>query len=138
MPSNRLILCHRLLLLPSIFPSTRVFSSESALPIWWPKYWSFSFFSSRPSNGYSGLIPEVRLSVGDGVEVNSATDGPGYLKHGICLSLLRSWTRISSVPCLIQSQPKKEVGKKTVTSTGSPEALWPQKLGPRCGRNLGR
>ena len=85
MPSNRLILCHRLLLLPSIFPSTRVFSSESALPIWWPKYWSFSFFSSRPSNGYSGLIPEVRLSVGDGVEVNSATDGPGYLKHGIWL-----------------------------------------------------
>ena len=55
MPSNHLILCHRLLLLPSIFPSIRVFSSESALCIRWPKYWSFSFNSS-PSSEYSGLI----------------------------------------------------------------------------------
>ena len=55
MPSNHLILCHPLLLLPSIFPSIRVFSSESALPIRWPKYWSFSFRIS-PSNEYSGLI----------------------------------------------------------------------------------
>ena len=53
--SNHLILCHPLLLLPSIFPSTRVFSSESALLIRWPKYWSFSF-SISPSNEYSGLI----------------------------------------------------------------------------------
>ena len=55
MPSNHLILCHPLLLLPSIFPSIRVFSDESALHIRWPKYWSFSFNSS-PSNEYSGLI----------------------------------------------------------------------------------
>ena len=55
MPSNHLILCHPLLLLPSILPSIRVFSSESALPIRWPKYWSFSF-SISPSNEYSGLI----------------------------------------------------------------------------------
>ena len=55
MPSNHLILCHPLLLLPSIFPSIRVFSSESALCISWPKYWSFSF-SISPSNEYSGLI----------------------------------------------------------------------------------
>ncbi len=55
MPSNHLILCHPFLLLPSIFPSIRVFSSESALPIRWPKYWSFSF-SISPSNEYSGLI----------------------------------------------------------------------------------
>ena len=55
MPSNRLVLCYSLLLLPSIFPSTRVFSSESALHIRWPKYWSFSFNLS-PSNEYSGLI----------------------------------------------------------------------------------
>ena len=55
MPSNHLILCHPLLLLPSVFPSIRVFSSESALCIWWPKYWSFSF-SISPSNEYSGLI----------------------------------------------------------------------------------
>ena len=56
MPSNHLILCHPLLLLPSIFPSIRVFSSElSALRIRWPKYWSLRFCSS-PSNEYSGLI----------------------------------------------------------------------------------
>ena len=55
MPSNHLILCHPLLLLTSIFPSIRVFSNESALPIRWPKYWSFSF-SISPSNEYSGLI----------------------------------------------------------------------------------
>ena len=55
MPSNHLILCHPLLLLPSIFPSIRVFFNESALHIRWPKYWSFSF-SISPSNQYSGLI----------------------------------------------------------------------------------
>ena len=54
-PSNHLILCHPLLLLPSVFPSIRVFSNESALCIRWPKYWSFSFNIS-PSNEYSGLI----------------------------------------------------------------------------------
>ena len=53
MPSNYLILCHPLLLLPSIFPSIRIFSNESALRIRWPKYWSFSI---SPSNEYSGLI----------------------------------------------------------------------------------
>ena len=52
---NHLILCHPLLLLPSVFPSIRVFSNESALRIRWPKYWSFSF-SIIPSNEYSGLI----------------------------------------------------------------------------------
>ena len=55
MPSNHLILCHPLLLLPSIFPSIRVFSNESALCIRWPKYWSFSF-SISPSNEHPGLI----------------------------------------------------------------------------------
>ena len=55
MPSNHLILYHFLLLLPSIFPSIRVFSNESALCISWPKYWSFSF-SISPSSEYSGLI----------------------------------------------------------------------------------
>ena len=55
MPSNHLILCHPLLLPPSIFPSIRVFSSESVLPIRWPKYWSFSF-SISPSSEHSGLI----------------------------------------------------------------------------------
>ena len=55
MLSNHLILCHPPLLLPSIFPSIRVFSNESVLRIRWPKYWSFSF-SFSPSNAYSGLI----------------------------------------------------------------------------------
>ena len=55
MPSKHLILCHPLLLWPSIFPSIRVFSNKSALHIRWPKYWSFSFNIS-PSNEYSGLI----------------------------------------------------------------------------------
>ena len=55
MPSNHLILCHPLLLLPSVFPSIRVFFSESGFHIRWPKYWSFSF-SISPSNEYSGLI----------------------------------------------------------------------------------
>ena len=54
-PSNHLILCHPLLLSPSIFPSIRVFSNESVLHITWPKYWSFSF-SISPSNEYYGLI----------------------------------------------------------------------------------
>ena len=55
MPSSHLILCRPLLLLPSIFPSIRVFSNESVLPIRWPQYWSFGF-SISPSNEYSGLI----------------------------------------------------------------------------------
>ena len=55
MPSNHLILCYPLLLLPSVFPSIRVFSNESVLCLRWPKYWSFSFNIS-PSNEYSGLI----------------------------------------------------------------------------------
>ena len=55
MPSNHLILCHPLLLLPSIFPSIRVFSNESALCMRWPKYWSFSFNIS-PTNEHPGLI----------------------------------------------------------------------------------
>src|SRR5574342_552508 len=55
MPSNHLILCHLLLLLPSIFPSIRVFSNELALHIRWPKYWSFSFNIS-PSNEHPGLV----------------------------------------------------------------------------------
>ena len=61
MPSNHLILCHPLLLLPSIFPSIRVFSNESVLPIRWPKYWSFSF-NIGPSSEYSGLEYSIRMN----------------------------------------------------------------------------
>ena len=67
MPSNHLILCHPLLSLPSIFPSIRVFSSESVLPIRWPKYWSFSFSISL-FNEYSVLI-SVRIDWFDLLEV---------------------------------------------------------------------
>jgi len=62
-PSKHLILCHPLLLLPSIFPSTRIFSKELTLQIRWPKYWSFSF-SISPSNEYSGF-PFLGVCVGD-------------------------------------------------------------------------
>ena len=55
MPSNHLLLCHSLLLLPSVFPSIRVFFNDSALHLRWPKYWSFSI-SISPSSEYSGLI----------------------------------------------------------------------------------
>ena len=63
MPSNHLILCRPLLLLPSLFPSIRVFSNESALCIRWPKYWSFSFNIS-PSNEHPGLI-SIRMDLLD-------------------------------------------------------------------------
>ena len=76
MPSNHLILCHPLLLLPSIFPSIKVFSNESVLHIRQPKYWSFSF-SVSPSNEYSGLISFRRdwldLLAGQGTLESSPT-----------------------------------------------------------------
>ena len=72
MSSNHLILCRPLLLLPSIFPSIRVFSNESALRIRWPKYWSFSF-SISPSNDYSGLI-SFRWYLYKGLERNSLNE----------------------------------------------------------------
>ena len=77
MPSNHLILCHPLLLLPSIFPSIRVFSNESALHIMWPKYWSFTF-SINPSNEYSGLI-SFRIDWFDLLEVQETLKG--LLQH---------------------------------------------------------
>ena len=85
MTSNHLILCLPLLLLPSIFPSIRVFFSESALHIRWPKYWSFSF-SISPSNEYSGLI-SFRIDFFDLLAVQ------GTLKsllqhHGLKVSIL--------------------------------------------------
>ena len=73
MPSSHLILCHPHLHPPSVFPSIRVFSSESLLHIRWPKYWTFSF-SISPSNEYSGLI-SFRIDWFDLLIVQ------GYLKH---------------------------------------------------------
>ena len=77
MPSNHLILCCPLLLLPSIFPSIRVFSNESVLHIRWPKYWSFSF-SISPSNEYSGLI-SFRMDWWNLLEVQGTLNNP--LQH---------------------------------------------------------
>ena len=84
MPSNHLILCRPLLLLPSIFPSIRVFSNESALRIRWPKYWSFSF-SISPSNEHPGLI-SFRMDWLDRLAV-----------QGILKSLLQHYTSKASI-----------------------------------------
>ena len=77
MPSNHLILCRPLFLLPSISPGIRVFSNESALRIRWPKYWSFSF-NIGPSNEYSGLI-SFRIDWWDLPEVQGTLEG--LLQH---------------------------------------------------------
>ena len=106
MPSNHLILCRPLLLLPSIFPSIRVFSSESVLHIRWPKYWSFSF-SISPSNEYSGLI-SFRIDWFDflAVQVNLKS----FLqRHSSNASVLRC-----SASFMIQlSHPYMTTGKNT-------------------------
>ena len=78
MPSNHLLLCHPLFLLPSIFPSIRVFTNESALRIRWPKYWSFSF-SISPSNEYSRLI-SFRIDLFDPA-VQGTLKSPTVSKH---------------------------------------------------------
>ena len=93
MPSNHLILCRPLLFLPSIFPSIRVFSNESALRIRWPKYWSFSF-SISPSNEYSGLI-SFRIDWFDLLAVQGTSPAPHLLQHSSSvLSLLYGPTHI--------------------------------------------
>ena len=103
---HHLILCHPLLLLPSIFPSIRVFSNESALPSRWPKYWSFSFNIS-PSNEYSGMI-SFRMNWLDLLAV------PGTLKsllqhHSSKVSILRH-----SAYFIVQiSHPYMTTGKTT-------------------------
>ena len=86
MPSNHLILCHPLLLLPSIFPNVRVFSNESTLCIRWPKYWSFSFNISPPSE-YSGLI-SFRMDWLDLLAVQGTLKGL-LQHHSSKLSVLR-------------------------------------------------
>ena len=86
MPSNHLILCCPLLLQPSIFPRIRVFSSESVLPIRWPKYWSFSF-SISPSNDYSGLI-SFRMDWLDFLAVLGTLKSP-FQQHSSKASILQ-------------------------------------------------
>ena len=87
MPSNHLILCCPLLLLPSIFPSIRSFSNESVLHIRWPKYWSFSFNIS-PSNEYSGLI-SFRVDWLDLLAVQGTLKSLSNTTHSSKASILR-------------------------------------------------
>ena len=101
---NHLILCRPLLLLPSIFPSIRIFSNESALGIRWPKYWSFSF-SISPSNEYSGLIP-FRMDWFDLLAVQ------GTLKSLLQHHSLKASILQSSVYFIVQlSHPYMTAGK---------------------------
>ena len=88
MPSNHLILCCPLLLLPSIFPSIRVFSNELPLHLWWSKYCSFSF-SIIPSNGYSGLISLEGNSYP--LQHSGRENAMDCIVHG----LTKSWTRLN-------------------------------------------
>ena len=85
MPTNHLILCHPLLLSPSVFPSIRVFLNESALCIRWPKYWSFSF-NINPSNEYSGLIFFSNTTV-----QNISSSALSFLPHPTCTSIHDYW-----------------------------------------------
>ena len=98
MPSNHLILCHPLLLLPSIFPNIRVFSSESALCIRWPKYWSFDF-SISPSNEYSGLI-SFRMDWFDLLAVRGTLQSPSQVNSMLKVCLFCCLTLYSTVSCL--------------------------------------
>ena len=104
MPSNHLILCHPLLLLPSVFPSIRVYSNESVLHIRWPKYWSFSF-SISPSNEYSGLI-SFRIGWFDLLAVQGTLRG--LLQHH---SSKASILRHSAFFMVQLSQPYMTTGK---------------------------
>ena len=106
MPSNHLILCHPLLLQPSIFPSIRVFSKESVLYIRWPKYWSFSF-SISPSNEYSGLI-SLRMDWLDILAVQGTLKS--LLQHH---SSKASILRHSAFFIVQLSQPYMTTGKTT-------------------------
>ena len=96
MPSNHLLLCRPLLLLPSVFPSIRVFSNESALCIRWPKYWSFSFNVS-PSNEHSGLIP-FRMDWLDLLAVQGTLKS--LLQHHSSKASILWWSAFFIVPIL--------------------------------------
>ena len=85
MPSNHFILCCSLFLLPSVFPSIKVFSSELALLIWWPKYWSFS-----PSNEYSGLI-SFRIDWFDLLAFQEHWSGLPFPCHFLGIILDKGW-----------------------------------------------
>ena len=109
MPCNHLILCHPLLLLPSIFPSIRVISSESALHIRWPKFWSCSFNIS-PSNEYSGLI-SLRMDWLDLLAVQGTLESL-LQHHSSKASILQS-----SAFFIVQLAHPHMTTRKTIAST---------------------
>ena len=112
MPSNHLILCHPLLLLPSVFPSIRVFSNESVLCMRWSKYWSFSF-STSPSNEYSGLI-SFRMDWLDLLAIQG-TRKSLFQHHSSKASILRR-----SAFFMVQlSHPYLTTGKTKALTTGT-------------------
>ena len=96
MPSNHLILCHPLLVLPSIFPNIEVFSNELALHITWPKYWSFSF-SLSPPNEYSGLI-SFRIDWFDDLSVQRTLKS--LLQHHNLKASILQWLSFFYCPAL--------------------------------------
>ena len=113
-PSNHLILCHPLLLLPSVFPSIRVFSNESALHIRWPKYWSFSF-SISPANEHPGLI-SFRMDWLCFTSIQNQVRGTKLLK-GNCLLFLvllnwwgrYLWRTVQDIKCTFQVSVSQSV-----------------------------
>ena len=109
MPFKHLILCHPLLLLPSIFPSIRVFSSESVLHISWPEYWSFSF-SISPSNEYSGLI-SFRVNWLDLLEVQGTLESSPTPQFKTISSLVLSFLYGPTLTSI------HNYGKKTIVLT---------------------
>ena len=128
MPSNHLILCHSLLLWPSIFPSIRVFSNESVLHITWPNYWSFSFNIS-PSSEYSGLI-SFRMDWFDLLAVQ------GTLKsvlqhHSLKASILwrkKNQFRSVSQSCLTLCEPKTTACQASLSITNTQSLLKPKSI----------
>src|SRR5574338_605133 len=125
MPSNHLILCHSLLLLPLIFPSIRVFSNESALRIRWPKYWSFSFNIS-PSSEHPGLI-SFRMDWLDLLAVQGTLKSllQPFLPRSKCL--LISW--LQSPSAVILEPPKiKSDTVSTVSPTICHEVMGPDAM----------
>ena len=131
---NHLILCHPLLLLPSIFPSIRVFSSESALHIRWPKYWSFSF-SISPSSKHSGLIslkeinPEFLGSHGLVQGLSASTlltlgvDSCGRLPCGMAASPASTHQKPAALPKLWQPQMSSDTSS-CPPGEGSKDCSW--------------
>ena len=127
MPSNHLILCHPLLLLASIFPSIRVFSSESVLRIRWPKYWSFSF-SISPSNEYSGFI-SFRIDILDLLAVQGTQESSPTSQFKSIISLaLNFLSRIFSNTTVQKHQffgPQLSLKNLLQNHSSKASILWP-------------